>query len=123
MPYNMKPGPLFLTLLFIAIYSPLSAQQYTVDKQRLQFKLISSFVFFSMQGQLDMDSAAILVSEGEYLPYTLHYDEDYAKGPDNNIKKSLKKRSEYLFKAGYQQCDLDNARITLVSAKEEAEKA
>ncbi|HVU99665.1 MAG TPA: hypothetical protein VHE34_30800 [Puia sp.] len=45
-------------------------------RQRLQLKLTTSFLFFSMQGQLDMDSAAIMVSEAEHLPYSLYYDED-----------------------------------------------
>ena len=96
---------------------------YSVAMQRLQLKLTTSFVFFSMQGQLDMDSAAILVSEGEHLPYSFYYDEDYAKGQDNNIKELLKKGSYYLFKSGSVRNDLDNALPFLNAAKLEAKKA
>src|SRR5215510_9773454 len=95
---------------------------YSVAKQRLQLKLTTSFVFFSLQGQLDMDSSAILASEGEHLPYSLYYDEDYANGPGNNIKESLKKGSEFLFRSGTNKTDLDNALPLLLSAKQEADK-
>src|SRR5688500_17070604 len=99
----MKPGYLFLFLYFISgnltfvtrsFGQPDRSQPsfgYSFAKQRLQLKLITSFVYFSMQGYLDMDSSAIMVSEGEHLPYFLHYDEDYVSGPDNNIKTLLKK--------------------------------
>lgn len=96
---------------------------YSVAEQRLQLKLTTSFVFFGMQGYLDMDSAAIMVSEGEHLPYSLHYDEDYVSGPDNNIKALLKKGSYYLFKSGAYKNDLDNALPFLLSAKLEADSA
>ena len=96
---------------------------YSVAKQRLQFKLTTSFAYFSMQGQLDMDSAAILVSQGEHLPYTLYFDEDYVNGPDNNIKALLKKGSYYLFKSGSYKKDLDSALPFLLSAKQEADKS
>ena len=95
---------------------------YSVAKQRLQLKLTTSFVYFSMQGQLDMDSSAIMVSEGEHLPYSLYYDQDYLKGPDNNIKQLLKKGSYHLFKSGSHKNDLDSALRFLLSAKLEAEK-
>jgi two-component sensor histidine kinase len=75
-----------------------------------------------MQGQLDMDSSAIMVSEGERLPYSLYYDEDYVNGPDNKIKELLKKGSYYLFKSGSNKNDLDNALPHLLSAKLEADK-
>ena len=87
-----------------------------------QFKLTTSFVFFSMQGQLDMDSAAILVSEGEKLPYSLYYDEDYGTGANNHIKDLLKKGSHYLFRSGAVKQDLDSALPFLLSAKSEADK-
>jgi two-component system, sensor histidine kinase PdtaS len=96
---------------------------YSVAEQRLQLKLITSFVYFSMQGQLDLDSAAILVSEGEHLPYSLYYDEDYANGPDNHIKELLKKGSSYLFKSGSKKNDLDSALPLLLAAKLEADQA
>ena len=95
---------------------------YSVAKQRLQLKLITSFVYFSMQGQLDMDSSAIMVSEGEHLPYSLYYDEDYVNGSDNNIKELLKKGSYHLFKSGSHKNDLDSALHFLLSAKLEADK-
>ena len=96
---------------------------YSVAKQRLQLKLVTSFVYFSMQGQLDMDSSAIMVSEGEHLPYSLYYDEDYINGPDNNIKELLKKGSHYLFKSGSFKRDLDNALPLLLSAKSAADES
>lgn len=96
---------------------------YSVAEQRLQLKLTTSFVFFSLQAQLDMDSAAILASEGEHLPYSLYYDEDYNNGKDNNIKKLLKNGSFHLFKSGSAKSDLDNALPSLFSAKSEAERA
>jgi two-component sensor histidine kinase len=129
MPDKMKPGPVSLTLILTVILSfgqPGRSQSsfgYSVAKQRLQFKLTTSFLYFGMQGQLDMDSAAIMVSEGEYLPYSLYYDEDFVKGPDNRIKELLKQGSYYLFKSGSEKKDLENAYFNLVSAKEEAEKA
>jgi len=95
---------------------------YSIAEQRLQLKLITSFVYFSMQGQLDMDSSAILVSEGERLPYSLYYDEDYVNGPDNHIKELLKKGSYYLFKSGSHKSDLDSALYFFLSAKSEADK-
>jgi two-component sensor histidine kinase len=93
---------------------------YSLAKQRLQLKLTTSFVYFSMQGQLDMDSAAILVSEGESLPYHLYYDEDYANGPESNIKEWLKKGNAYLFKSGSDKKDLERALSFLLSARQEA---
>ena len=117
----MKPGYLILILFFIAdsflmvshsFGQPDQSQPsfgYSVAKQRLQLKLITSFVYFSMQGRLDIDSAAIMVSEGEHLPYSLYYDEDYANGPDNNINELLKRGSYYLFKSGSYKNDLDSA--------------
>ena len=96
---------------------------YSIAEQRLQLKLITSFVYFSMQGQLEMDSAAIMVSEGENLPYSLYYDEDYANGPGNHIKELLTKGSYYLFKSGSNKNDLDNALPLLLSARQEADKA
>lgn len=131
----MKPGYPFLILFFIvgslavALHSfgqPDQSQPsfgYSVAKQRLQLKLTTSFVYFSMQRQLDMDSAAIMVSEGEHLPYSLYYDEDYAKGADNHIKELLKKGSYYLFKSGSYKTDLDSALPLLLSAKMEADKS
>jgi two-component sensor histidine kinase len=130
----MKPGYLFSILLFIVsnltgvIDSFGQSDQsnpsfgYSIAKQRLQLKLTTSFVYFSMQGKLDMDSAAIMVSEGEHLPYSLYYDEDYVNGPGNNIKELLKKGSYYLFKSGSYKNDLDSALPYLVSAKIEADK-
>jgi len=96
--------------------------EYSVAKQRLQLKLITSFVYFGMQGQLDMDSSAIMVSEGEHLPYSLYYDEDYVNVPNNNIKELLKKGSYYLFKSGSYKNDLDSALPLLLSAKLKADK-
>jgi len=95
---------------------------YPVALQRLQLKLISSYVYFCLQGQIDADSAALLVSEGENLPYSLYYDEDYREGADNEIKESLKQGNYYLFKAGSSKKDLDRALTYLLSAKLEAEK-
>ncbi|HEU5165357.1 MAG TPA: sensor histidine kinase [Chitinophagaceae bacterium] len=130
----MKSGYLFLILLFISCnlavvtYSfgqPDQTQTsfgYSVAKQRLQLKLTTSFVYFNMQGQLDMDSSAIMVSEGEHLPYSLYYDEDYVNGTDNNVKELLKKGSYYLFKSGSNKNDLDAALHFLLSAKLEADK-
>jgi len=129
----MKSGNLFVIFLFLvsdlaALHSFGQSKQsqpsfgYSVPKQRLQLKLITSFVYFSMQGQLDMDSAAILVSEGEHLPYSLYYDEDYAKGPNNNTKELLKKGSFYLFRSGSSKNDLDSALHFLLSAKLQAVK-
>ena len=130
----MKPGFLFLIPLLIAVkltvVIPSFGQPaqtppsfgYSVAKQRLQFKLTTSFVFFSMQGQLDMDSAAIMVSEGERLPYSLYYDEDYANGADSDIKNLLKKGSYYLFKSGAEKHDMDAALPSLLSAESEADK-
>jgi len=87
----MRSRYLLLLILFsaisLAVKTPSFGQQpsfgYSIAKQRLQQKLTTSFLYFGMQGQLDMDSAAILVSEGERLPYSLYYDEDFFKGPDN----------------------------------------
>ncbi len=84
---------------------------------------MTSFVYFSMQGQLDQDSAAIMVSEGEHLPYSLYFDEDYEKGPDNHIKELLKKGCYYLFKSGSNKNDLDSALPLLLTAKLEADKS
>lgn len=114
---------LFIIAGKLAMAQPPSSFGYSVAEQRLQFKLITSFVFFSMMGQLDNDSAAMLVSEGEYLPFSLYYDEDYAKGPDNRIKELLKQGSYYLFKSGADKKDLGKALSLLLSAKQEAEKA
>lgn len=128
----MKSRYLFLILFFIAANlihavgqngQPQPSFGYSVAKQRLQQKLITSFVYFVMQGQLDMDSAAIMVSEGEHLPYSLYFDEDYVKGPDNSIKELLKKGSYYLFKSGSYKNDLDSALSLLLSAKQEADKS
>jgi two-component sensor histidine kinase len=131
----MSPKFLFPILYFIAAELTMAKESfgqsgqsppsfgYSVAKQRLQLKLITSYVFFSMQGQLDMDSSAIMVSEGEHLPYSLYYDEDYANGSDNSIKKLLKKGSYYLFKSGSSKNDLDSALSFLLSAKREADKA
>jgi two-component sensor histidine kinase len=130
----MKRGYLFLLLFFITANVTLvthsfgqqdasqSSFGYSVAEQRLQHKLITSYLYFSMQGQLDMDSAAIMVSEGEHLPYSLYYDEDYVNGPDNNIKELLKKGNYYLFKSGTFKNDLDSALPLLLSAKREADK-
>lgn len=130
----MKSGYLFLTLFFIAgnltiaIYSfgqpdqTLPSFGYSVAKQRLQLKLITSFVYFNMQGRLDMDSSAIMVSEGEQLPFSLYYDEDYANGADHPIKNLLRKGSHYLFKPGAEKRDMDAALPFLLSAKSEADK-
>lgn len=130
----MKPGYLFLILFFIAgnltvaIHSVGQTDQsppsfnYSVAKQRLQFKLTTSFAYFGTQGLLDMDSAAILVSEGEHLPYSLYYDEDYVNGPDNEVKELLKKGSYYLFKARAYKNDLDSALPLLLSAKLQADR-
>lgn len=115
-----------LTVIIHSFGQPHQSQSsfgYSIAKQRLQLKLITSYVYFSMQGQLDMDSAAIMVSEGENLPYSLYYDEDYVNGPDNNIKELLKKGSYYLFKSGSYKRDLDSALPLLLSSKLEAEKA
>ena len=131
----MKPGFLYLISLCIAGNLVISARTfgqtdqsqpsfgYSVAKQRLQFKLTTSFVFFCLQRRLDQDSAAILVSEGEHLPYSLYYDEDYALGPDSYIKELLKKGSFYLFKSGSNKNDLDSALPLLLAAKLEADKA
>ena len=130
----MKSRYLLLILFFIAgnfrgiIHSFGQSDQsqssfgYSIAKQRLQLKLTTSFVYFSMQGQLDMDSAAIMVSEGEHLPYSLYYDEDYATGADNRIKSLLKKGSHYLFKSGAARHDMDTALPFFLSAKSEADK-
>ncbi|HEY4288529.1 MAG TPA: sensor histidine kinase [Puia sp.] len=96
---------------------------YSAAMQRLQLNLTTSFVYFCMQGQLEMDSTAIMVSEGEHLPYSLYYDEDYSNGPDNNIKKLLKKGSYFLFRSGSDKKDLDSALPLLLTARLEAEKS
>src|SRR5262245_44813728 len=95
---------------------------YSQAKQRLQLKLTTSFVYFNMQGQLDMDSATIMVSDAEHLSHSLYYDEDYANGPDNNIRKLLSRGNYYLFKSGSSKNDLDSALYFLLSAKMEADK-
>ena len=95
---------------------------YSVPLQRLQLKLISSYVFFCLQGQLDMDSSAIMASEGEHLPYSLYYDQDYRDGTENHIKVLLEKGSHYLFKSGSSKNDLDSAHTFLLLAKSEADK-
>src|SRR5436190_15444200 len=130
----MKPGYLLLIIFFIAscltpaVHSfgqtdpSQSSFGYSVAEQRLQLKLTTSFVYFSMQGQLDMDSCAIMVSEGEHLPYSLYYDENYDIGADNDIKDLLKKGSHYLFKPGAEKHDMDVALPFLVSAKTKADK-
>lgn len=130
----MKPRSHFLILFFIAAGLTVAIRSlgqsdrsqpsfgYSVAKQRLQLKLTTSFVYFSMQGQLDMDSAAIMVSEGEHLPYSLYFDEDYVNGPDNRIKELLKAGSHYLFRSGAYKNDLDSALSLLLSAKQEAER-
>ena len=130
----MKSRYLFVILFFIAgnltvvMHSVGQSDQsqpsfgYSVAKQRLQLKLITSYIYFSMQGQLDMDSSAIMVSEGEHLPYSLYYDEDYVNGRENSIKELLKKGSYYLFKSGSYKKDLDSALHFLLSAKLEADK-
>ncbi|MBO9632764.1 MAG: sensor histidine kinase, partial [Chitinophagaceae bacterium] len=71
----------------------------------------------------DMDSAAILASEGEHIPYSLWYDEDYADGPNNNIKELLKKGSYYLFQSGASPNDLSKALSCLLTAKQEADRS
>jgi len=131
----MKSGYLFLILFFISCNLAVATHSfgqpeqsqtsfgYPIAKQRLQLKLTTSFLYFSMQGQLDMDSSAIMVSEGEHLPYSLYYDEDYVKGPDNRTKELLKTGSQYLFKSGSNKDDLANALSFLLSAKLEADKA
>ena len=120
-----------MPLLFIAAnlaietlsFGQPSSFGYSIAKQRLQQKLTTSFLFFSMQGQLDMDSAAIMVSEGEQLPYSLYYDEDFFRGPDNGIKKALIQGCHYLFRSGTRPADLDSALPFLLSARREAETA
>ena len=130
----MKPGNFLFLFLIVASCTGVThsfgqADQYQpsfgypVARQRLQLKLTTSFIFFSMQGQLNMDSAAIMASEGEHLPYALYYDEDYVNGPDNKIKELLKKGSQFLFKSGSDKNDLDNALPFLFSAKKEADNA
>ncbi|MBV4355856.1 tetratricopeptide repeat-containing sensor histidine kinase [Pinibacter aurantiacus] len=116
-------GNLALTDSFGQTSQSQSSNGYSVPKQRLQFKLTTSFVYFSLQGQLDLDSTAIMVSEVEYLPYSLYYDEDYADGPENHIKQSLEKGNDYLFKSGADKNDLDKALPFFLSAKLEADKA
>jgi two-component sensor histidine kinase len=130
----MKPGLPFILLFFVAVgltaaipslAQPGGAQpsfESTVAKQRLQLKLTTSFVYFAMQGQLDIDSAAIMVSEGEHLPYSLYFDEDYAAGPDSKIKELLKKGSAYLFRSGTAKHDLDSALPLLLAAQQEADR-
>lgn len=130
----MKPAYLFLIALCVGTDLTITMHSfgqsdpaqpsfgYSIAKQRLQLKLTTSFVFFSLQGQLDMDSSAIMVSEAEHLPYSLYYDEDYRNGPDNHIKELLKKGSYYLFKSGSSRIDLDSAFPFLLSAKQEADK-
>ena len=132
--YHIKPGYVLSILFFIAGHLAIVinsfAQQdqihtsfgYSVAKQRLQLKMTTSFVYFSMQGQLDMDSAAIMVSEGEHLPYSLYYDEDYSKASDNHIKDLLKRGSDYLFKSGAEKNDLDSALPIFLAAKQDADK-
>src|SRR5688572_25774345 len=95
---------------------------YSVPLQRLQLKLISSYVYFSFQGHLDMDSSAIMASEGERLPYSLYYDQDFRDGADNHIKTLLEKGSHSLFKSGTSKSDLDSALTFLIVANSEADK-
>ncbi|SIN91408.1 histidine kinase dimerization/phosphoacceptor domain -containing protein [Chitinophaga niabensis] len=126
----MKAVHLLLSLCFLFCSHPIFGQTnagrssfgYSIPKQRLQFELTTSFVYFVMLRRLDMDSAAILVSEGEHLPHSLYYDRDFIDGPDNQIKSLLRQGSYYLFKAGADKKDLDAALPFFLSAKAEADK-
>src|SRR5688572_26358493 len=99
------------------------AIKYSMPLQRLQLKLTTSFVYFHLRRRLDLDSAAIIVSEGEHLPYSLYYDEDYTEGTDNAIKELLAKGSGYLFKSGAHKGDLDLAFAFFSSARSLADKS
>lgn len=112
-----------ITDLFAQPTPPPASFEYPTALQRLQFKFTTSFFYFIMEGRLEMDSAAIVVSEGENLPYSLYYDEDYASGPDSHIKELLRQGSHYLFKAGALPQDLDSAFTYFSAAKKEAESA
>lgn len=131
----MRPGYLLLILLIIACALPATKHAYgqasagkpsfgySILKQRLQLKFTTSYVYFCLRGRVDMDSVAIMVSEGEHLPHSLYYDKDYADGPDNHIKDLLKKGSAHLFNAGGDKKDLDAALPFFLSAKSEADKS
>lgn len=126
----MKSGYLILSLLLVCAssatkytYSQTRTFGYSVPMQRLQLKLTTSYVYFCLKGRVDMDSVAILVSEGEHLRHSLYYDKDYIDGPDDQIKELLKKGSYYLFRAGSHQHDLNIALPFLLSARSAAYEA
>lgn len=127
----MKSVLVFLSLCFIvcslSVFGQTKAGKspfgYSVPTQRLQLKLTTSYVFFCLKGRVNMDSVAIMVSDGEYLPHALYYDRDYIDGPDNYIKSLLQQGSYHLFKAGSYKKDLDAALPFFLSAKAEADKS
>jgi len=88
----------------------------------LHLQLTTSFVYFSTNRQLDLDSMAILASQGEHLPYSLYYDQDYCGGAEGAIKDLLRKGCHYLFRSGTLKNDLDSAAALLMTAQREADK-
>jgi two-component system, sensor histidine kinase PdtaS len=90
---------------------------YTLPLQRLHLKLVGTYLYFMMQGQLDSDSAAILASEGQDIPYELYYNEDYAAGSEGKIKSLLNYASQMIYKAGNKEEDLTLAFSYLQQAQ------
>ncbi|RPD38332.1 tetratricopeptide repeat-containing sensor histidine kinase [Chitinophaga barathri] len=126
----MKTGLLFiffiLTMGGIFTAEQACAQQassgYSIPLQRMQLKHTAAYVFFCLKGRVDMDSIAIMVSQGENLPYSLYYDEDYREGPDGRVKELLALGNDYLHRSGAHRSDLENAYNFLSAARQEADK-
>ena len=126
----MKSALVFLSLCFfvctLSVFGQTPADKpsfgYSVPMQRLQLELTTSYVYFCLKGRVDMDSVAIMVSEGEHLPHSLYYNRDYIDGPENHIKILLDQGSYHLFRAGSDKKDLDAALPYFLSAKAEADK-
>ena len=138
-------GPLFIFSLLLSrsfCYAQEVRQSRDLAIQRLQLKIIGSFLFGVNQGQIDIDSAVSLACEGERLSHTLFYDEIYDDGshlPGKNlieqgnvkdaislinrlsgierIKLLLQVGSYYLYKTGELKADMDLSYSLLLKAK------
>jgi two-component system, sensor histidine kinase PdtaS len=95
---------------------------YNLALQRLQFMLTTDAIQGQLQGQVDIDSTAHLVSEGEHLPFELFYNEAFDDGADGEIKDLLKNGAFWLFKTGSIKSDLDKSFAFLTKAKTIADK-